>query len=237
MAVLRIDFVTLFPEMVLGALDHSIPRRAADAGRVAFGVANPRDFTSDKHRTVDDSPFGGGPGMLLKAEPVARAIESLGAADAVVLTDPTGEAFTQSAATELSRTEHVVFVCGHYEGIDDRVRRAFATHVFSIGDYVLTNGELAALVMADSVVRLAPGVLGNEESLGIDSHSDGLLSAPQFTRPEIWRDLPAPAVLLSGDHRKVADWKRRESLQITRSRRPDLFARAKLSAADLKLLE
>jgi tRNA (guanine37-N1)-methyltransferase len=235
--MLRLDFVTLFPEMVLGALDCSIPKRAQAAGHVRYGVSNPRDFTTDKHRTVDDSPFGGGPGMLMKAEPVGQAIEALGDADAIVMTDPTGLLFSQGDAHSLSQLEHVVFVCGHYEGIDDRVRQRFATHVFSIGDFVLTNGELHALVMADAVVRLLPGVLGSEESLDIDSHADGLLSAPQFTRPEDWRDLQVPPVLIGGHHAEVTKWKRRESLRLTRMQRPDLFARAKLTTVDLKLLE
>lgn len=175
--------------------------------------------------------------MLMKAEPVALAIEALGTADAVVFTDPTGNPFNQQHAVQLAGCRHVVFVCGHYEGIDDRARELFATHVFSIGDFVLTNGEMPALVMADAVVRLLPGVLGSGDSLGIDSHADGLLSAPQYTRPEIWRDMPVPSVLLSGNHAEVAKWKRRKALEVTRSRRPDLFARASLTEADLKLLD
>ncbi|MFI5384680.1 MAG: tRNA (guanosine(37)-N1)-methyltransferase TrmD [Fimbriimonadales bacterium] len=234
---MRLDFVTLFPEMVLGTLGHSITSRAADGGFASYGASNPRDFTTDRHRTVDDNPFGGGPGMLMKAEPVAQAIESLGPADAVVLTDPTGRLFTQGDARALSSLGHVVFVCGHYEGIDDRIRQRYATHVFSIGDFVLTNGELPALVMADAIVRLIPGVLGSEESLAIDSHSDGLLSASQFTRPEDWRGLGVPPVLLSGNHAEIERWKRREALKLTREQRPDLFARACLSDEDLKLLD
>jgi tRNA (guanine37-N1)-methyltransferase len=235
--MLRIDFVTLFPEMVLDALGHSIAKRAGEAGLAYYGASNPRDFTADKHRTVDDSPFGGGPGMLMKAEPVAQAIESVGTADAIVMTDPTGPLFDQAAARELSGAGHIVFVCGHYEGIDDRIRQHYATHCFSIGDFVLTNGELPALVMADAIVRLLPGVLGSEESLEIDSHSDGLLSAPQFTRPEEWRGMAVPPVLLSGNHAEIARWKRREALRLTRSQRPDLFVRAELVEGDLKLLE
>lgn len=234
--MLRIDFVSLFPEMIIGALDHSISKRAQNAGHVRFGTCNPRDFTADKHHTVDDNPFGGGPGMLMRAEPIALAIESFGEADAIVFTDPTGPLFKQAAARELAGKDHVVFVCGHYEGIDDRVRQKFATHTFSIGDFVLTNGELPALVMADAIVRLVPGVLGSEESLDIDSHSDGMLSAPQFTRPEVWREIPVPKVLLSGHHKDIAMWKRTESLRLTRAIRPDLFAKGALSVADLELL-
>lgn len=235
--MLRVGFVTLFPEMIRQAVGHSIVRRAVEAGLVAFETQNPRDFTTDKHRTVDDSPFGGGPGMVMKAEPVARAIEALGDREAVVFTDPTGVPFSQALAHELAGKGSVAFVCGHYEGIDDRARERFATHTISLGDFVLTNGELPALVMADAVVRLLPGALGSEESLGIDSFGDGLLSAPQYTRPEVWRDLAVPLVLRSGDHAAIAKWKRATALRTTRARRPDLFARAALTAEDLKLLE
>jgi len=234
--MLRLDFVTLFPEMIQGVLGTSMMKRAADAKSVEFGTSNPRDYTTDKHRTVDDSPFGGGPGMLMKAEPVAQAIEALGKVDAIVMTDPTGRLFTQGNAKRLSELGHVVFVCGHYEGIDDRIRQRYATDVFSIGDFVLTNGELPALVMADAIVRLIPGVLGSEESLSIDTHADGLLSAPQFTRPEVWRDLTVPPVLLSGNHGEIEKWKRVQSLEVTRQTRPDLFAKAHLTEKDLKLL-
>ncbi|HTQ09157.1 MAG TPA: tRNA (guanosine(37)-N1)-methyltransferase TrmD, partial [Fimbriimonadaceae bacterium] len=212
-----------------------------EAGLAEFGTANPRDFTTDKHRTVDDSPFGGGPGMLMKAEPVAQAIESRwrqpGGSQAVVLTDPTGRVFTQSDAAALARFEQVIFVCGRYEGIDDRIRQGYATHVFSIGDFILTNGELPALLMADAIVRLVPGVLGSEESLAIDSHADGLLSAPQFTRPDVWREMAVPEVLTGGNHREIERWKRLRSLLLTRSQRPDLFAKARLTEEDLKLIE
>jgi tRNA (guanine37-N1)-methyltransferase len=205
---------------------------------VTFGAANPRDFATDRHRTVDDSPYGGGPGMLMKIEPVAAAIESLpvqpGAA--VVLTDPTGARFTQAAAWELAERPQVVFLCGHYEGFDHRVRTLFATHVYSIGDFVLTGGELPALAMADAIARLVPGVLGSEESLAADSHADGLLSAPQYTRPEVFRGEAVPKVLLSGDHGAVRAWRRREALRLTRTLRPDLFARAKLAKDDLDML-
>lgn len=235
--MLRVGFVTLFPEMILPTVGHSIVRRAVEAGLVAFETQNPRDFTTDKHRTVDDSPFGGGPGMVMKAEPVARAIEALGRMEAVVFTDPTGVPFTQTLAHELAGKGSVAFVCGHYEGIDDRARERFATHTISLGDFVLTNGELPALVMADAIVRLLPGALGSAESLGIDSFGDGLLSAPQYTRPEVWRDLPVPPVLLTGNHAEIAKWKRAMALQTTRARRPDLFARAALRAGDLELLE
>lgn len=235
--MLRIQFVTLFPDMVLQAVGHSMLKRAVDAKLVAFEAADPRSFTHDKHRTVDDKPFAGGPGMLLKPEPIAQAIESLGVEGAaIVFTEPTGTRFTQGSAQELAEQRSIQFVCGHYEGIDERVRKRFATHCFSLGDFVLTGGELAALVMADAVVRLIPGVLGCSESLSIDSHSDGLLSAPQYTRPESWRGERVPEVLVSGDHAAVAQWKRREALRLTRAVRPDLFCRAPLEKGDLDLL-
>jgi tRNA (guanine37-N1)-methyltransferase len=265
----RVDFVTLFPEMVRPALSHSILERASASGLVEFGIANPRDFCHDRHLKVDDKPFGGEPGMLIRAEPVARAVEWLqgglaappptpssfssrstlpedervsprkneeGAWTAVVLTAPTGRTFDQAAARELAAFEHVIFLCGHYEGIDHRVEESLSTHVFSIGDYVLTNGELPALVMADAVVRLLPGVLGSSASLDADSFSDGLLSAPNYTRPERWRGIDVPPVLLSGDHKKIAQWRRAYALRLTRDLRPDLLARTKLTKADLDVL-
>ena len=236
--MLRIDFVTLFPEMVLDAVGHSILKRAAEAKLVEYGAVDPRTFTHDKHRTVDDNPFGGGPGMLMKCEPIAAAIDSLFPDEytAVVMTDPTGVPFTQQIAHELSQRQRIIFVCGHYEGIDDRIRRLYATHTVSIGDFVLTGGELPALVMTDSVVRLLPGALGSAESLQADSHVDGLLSAPQFTRPDTFKDEPVPDVLRSGDHGAIEKWRRKQSLELTRSTRPDLFWRADLSAKDVKLL-
>lgn len=237
--VLRIDFVTLFPEMVLGAVGHSMLRRAAESGLVSFHGINPREFTTDKHRTVDDTPYGGGPGMVMKPEPVDAALSAVNAGGrvAVVLPDPTGALFGQVDARELGGFDQVVFVCGHYEGVDERVCEKWVTHRFSIGDYVLTGGELPALVMADAIVRLVPGVLGDVESLSIDSHSDGLLSAPQYTRPESWEGRDVPEVLTTGDHGAIARWKRKVSLTTTRQRRPDLFAKAALAKSDLSLLE
>lgn len=237
--MLRIDFVTLFPEMVMGAVSHSILKRAAEAGLVQFGAVNPREFTHDRHRTVDDDPFGGGPGMVMKCEPIAAAIDSLGLeqGSAVVMTDPTGVPFTQEIAGELAIHPRVAFLCGHYEGIDDRIQKLYATHTVSLGDFVLTGGELPALVMADAVVRLVPGALGCAGSLEADSHSDGLLSAPQFTRPEVFQDEAVPDVLRSGDHGAVAHWRRRQALELTRRNRPDLFWRAPLNKKDIELLQ
>ena len=261
--MLRVDFVTLFPEMVRPLLGHSILGRAAAAGRVAFRTANPRDFCHDRHLKVDDRPFGGEPGMLIRAEPVARAVEWLdrelsaqpstpspavppsaraslqgepSRSVAVVLTSPTGRLFDQAAARELAGHGRVVFLCGHYEGIDHRVEEALCTHAFSVGDYVLTNGELPALTMADAMVRLVPGVLGNEGSLAADSFSDGLLGAPNYTRPPVWRGREVPEALRSGDHRLIARWRRRAALRLTREVRPDLLARARLERGDVELL-
>lgn len=235
---MRISFVTLFPEIIPLAFGHSMLRRAVEAGHVRVDAANPRDFATDRHRTVDDTPFGGGPGMLMRVEPVHAALESLhlGPERVIVMPDPTGVRFAQSHATQWSKSTELVFVCGHYEGIDDRIRQHWQAVPISLGDFVLTGGELPALVMADAVVRLLPGVLGDPESLEIDSFADGLLSAAQFTRPEEWEGLSVPAVLKSGDHGAVARYKRKESLRVTRERRPDLLRTATLSAQDLKLI-
>jgi tRNA (guanine37-N1)-methyltransferase len=235
---LRIDFVTLFPEMVLHAMRQSMLKRAEEAELTRYHAVDPREFTTDNHRTVDDKPYGGGPGMVMKPEPVAQAIRSLDLEEgtAVVLPDPTGLLFRQEDAAKLAATPRIVFVCGHYEGIDHRIVERFVTHRFSIGDYVLTGGELPALVMADAIVRLVPGVLGCGQSLEIDSHQGGLLSAPQYTKPQNWEGMEVPEVLRSGDHGAVERWKRQIALKITREQRPDLFCRAKLEKTDLDLL-
>ena len=235
--MLRVDFVTLFPEMVLDALSHSIMDRAAKSGAVEFGTSNPRDFVHDKHRTVDDTSYGGGPGMVMMAPPIKDAPDDLKpeAKTPVVLCDPTGEKYTQKAAQALSKESRLIFLCGHYEGIDDRVRTRLATHVYSIGDYVLTGGELPALVMADSIVRLLPGVLGDPESHQDDSHSEGLLGFPLFTRPEEFMGEPVPKVLKSGNHAQIAKWRRQRQVQATRKYRPDLYCQADLTIVDLDL--
>ena len=235
---MQVNFVTLFPEIIQQMFDFSIMKRAVESGKVNLGLSNPRDYATDKHRTVDDKPFGGGPGMLMKAPVVASAIQALNmpSGSACIFTDPTGYSFDQRTAVELSKFEEITFVCGHYEGIDDRVRIKFATHVFSIGDYVLTGGELPALVMADTIIRLLPGVLGDDMSLEIDAHAGGLLSAPQYTRPERWEGMEVDPVFRSGDHKKLELHKRRIALELTRDRRPDLFCRAKLEKSDLNLL-
>lgn len=236
--MLRIGFVTLFPEMVLPAIRHSVLRRGEEAGLLAFEASNPRDFATDPHRTVDGKPCGGGPGMVLRPDLVQQAIDALRGSEAeVVLTDPTGERFTQAIAENLSRSEQVIFVCGHYEGIDDRIRQRSVTRTLSVGDFVLTGGELPALLMADAIARLVPGVLGDEESPATDSHAyGGLLGYPQFTLPREWEGLSVPEVLLSGDHGAIEKWRRAQALASTRSRRPDLFAKATLTKKDLDLL-
>lgn len=236
--MLRIDFVTLFPQLMLNAVDHSMLKRAQMMQAVAFGVADPREFAEDRHRSVDDAPAGGGAGMVMMCDPVVRAVRSLNPDDsaAIVLAEPTGRPFRQRDAQELATRPHVVFVCGHYEGIDARVEELLATHVFSLGDFVLTGGELPSLVMADAVVRLLPGVLGSPESLEQDSFSDGLLSAPQFTGPDEYEGLRIPEVLKSGDHGAADAWRRLQSLLRTRRYRPDLFARARLDKRDVDML-
>jgi tRNA (guanine37-N1)-methyltransferase len=234
----RVSFVSLFPDVVLNALRHGVIARAEGNHRFQLEAVNPRDFVYDPHRKVDDRPFGGEPGMLLAAEPVALALESLNLTEesVVISTDPTGKPFDQAAAVSLAQASHIVFVCGHYEGIDQRVLDRFVTHSFSIGDYILTGGELPAMVMVDAILRNVPSVLGDPESLGADSHADGLLSAPNYTRPAEWRGDRVPEVLLSGDHAKIGRWRRAVSLRRTRETRPDLLRKAPLSAKDIEAL-
>ena len=236
---MRIDFISLFPQMIHDAMAESVIGRGQANGLISVGTANPRDFCYDRHQKVDDTPFGGEPGMLIKIEPVALALASLKAHESaeVILTAPTGRLFKQADARALSGREHLIFLCGRYEGFDHRVEQVLATQVFSIGDYVLTNGELPSLVMADAIARLIPGVLGQPDSLKADSHSDGLLSAPNYTRPDVWRDTAVPEVLLSGNHKTIARWRRQESLRQTARVRPDLLAQVTLSKRDLELLE
>jgi len=220
----RIDVVTLFPEMFDGPFGQSILGRAIAEGRLTVNFVNPRDFTSDRHRTVDDYPYGGGPGMGMKPEPIFLAVESVATPESdVILMSPAGRVFSQAVAAELAKREHLVLVCGHYEGVDDRVREHLATDELSIGDYVLTGGELAAMVVVDAVARLLPGVLGHALSAGDESHSDGLLEYPQYTRPSVFREWPVPEILLSGDHGAVAGWRRRQALERTARQRPDLM--------------
>ncbi|MCD6361441.1 MAG: tRNA (guanosine(37)-N1)-methyltransferase TrmD [Armatimonadetes bacterium] len=235
---MRIDVVTLFPEMISCALDYSIMARARQAGAVEVEVANPRDWATDRHRIVDDAPYGGGAGMVLKPEPLVACIEHLLAGEQapVILMTPQGEPLTQRIVRRLAAEPRLVVVCGHYEGVDERVRELVITEEISIGDYVLTGGELPALVLVDAVVRLLPGVLGNEQSSQDDSFSHGLLEHPHYTRPPVFRGMTVPAELTDGHHEQVRRWRRRQSLLRTLRRRPDLLARAELTDEDRELL-
>jgi tRNA (guanine37-N1)-methyltransferase len=238
--MMRIDFVSLFPSMFLGPFDDSIIRRARDNGILDIHILNPRDFAFDRHKHVDDSPFGGGSGMVLKPEPIFRAMRFLLGTThferrRVLLMSPDGEVFTQNKAKELSAYDQLIFLCGHYEGFDARITE-LADEVLSIGDYVLTGGELPAMVMVDAVARMLPGVLGSEESAPTDSFYHGLLEYPQYTRPRDYHGKVVPEVLFSGDHAKIASWRRQESLRLTFERRPDLLEKAELSQEDRDFL-
>ncbi len=223
-APLKIDVLTIFPRMLQGFLGESMMKRAEAAGAVRFRVVNLRDFTGDRHRTTDDRPYGGGPGMVMKPEPLFAAVEAVRTPGArVVLMCPQGSRFDQAAARELSGAEHLVFVCGHYEGVDERVREALVTDEVSIGDYVLTNGALAAAVVIDAVMRLRPGVLGGEGAADEESFADGLLEYPQYTRPPEYRGMRVPEALLSGNHEAIRQWRRKQAERRTLERRPDLM--------------
>lgn len=231
---MRIDILCLFPEMFVSPFSHSIVKRAEAKSLAEVVAHNIRDFTHDRHATVDDYPYGGGAGMVLKPEPVFEAVEHVrgltGASDApVILLSPRGRLFTQAVAAELACRSHLVLICGHYEGVDQRVSEYLATDELSIGDYVLTGGELAAMVVVDAVVRLVPGVLGSDESASDESHTGGLLEYPHYTRPEQYRGWSVPPVLLSGHHGEIAAWRRRQSIVTTAARRPDLLSRVTLS--------
>ena len=221
---MKIDVLTLFPGMFPGPLDESIIKRACESGRLQLGVHDLRDYTHDRHRTVDDRPFGGGPGMLMKPEPLFEAVEALrGEKTRVILTSPAGRLFRQQIARELAAEEHLLLVCGSYEGFDERVRQGLADDEISIGDYVLTNGALPAMVIIDAVTRLLPGVLGDDESSQDESFSGCLLEYPQYTRPAEFRGMNVPEVLLSGDHAAIEKWRREQATVQTRQRRPDLL--------------
>ncbi len=238
---MRIDILTLFPEMFAGPFDHSIIKRAKEQGIADIIIHNIRDYTHDKHRTVDDYPYGGGAGMVLKPEPIFEAVEAIKAtADeemTVILLSPQGRLFNQKMAWELSIKPHLVLICGHYEGIDERVRDNLVDEELSIGDYVLSGGEGAVMVVVDAVVRLLPGAVGSEISVRNDSHSSGLLQYPQYTRPEIYRGWSVPRVLLSGNHGEIAQWRHQQSLLRTFKRRPDLMEKATLSEEDQVFIE
>lgn len=235
---MRIDIFTLFPEMFTGVLSSSILGKASEKELVDFHVTNFRDFSESKHGTVDDTPYGGGGGMVLKPEPLFRAVEALTGEKKprVILMCPQGVSYHQKLAEELAQEEHLVFICGHYEGYDERIREHLVTDEVSIGDYVLTGGELAAMVVIDSVVRLQPEALGNQTSAVEDSFSTGLLEYPHYTRPAEFRGWKVPDVLLSGHHANIESWRLKESLRRTKARRPDLLERLALTDEMKKLL-
>ncbi len=237
---MKIDVLTLFPQMFTGVLNQSILGRAQEKSAVDINVVNFRDYSLDKHHKVDDYPYGGGAGMVLTPQPIFDAVEAVmknsETEPRVLLMCPQGDMFTQRKAEELAQEEHLIFICGHYEGFDERIRENLVTDELSIGQYVLTGGELPSMVIIDSVVRLMPGILGNEDSSQDDSYSTGLLEYPQYTRPQEFRGLEVPDVLRSGDHEKIAKWRREQSIQRTFERRPELLNDVNLSEKDLQFL-
>jgi tRNA (guanine37-N1)-methyltransferase len=237
----KIDIVTIFPSTIHAALAEGVVGRAIAGGVLDLKVHDLRAYTVDRHRVVDDMPFGGGPGMVLKPEPMFAAVDAVraerGAPASVVLTSPDGERFTHGAAERLSRMDHIVILCGRYEGVDERVRTALATETLSIGDYVLSGGELPALVIVDGVARLVPGVVGDEASVAHDTFARGLLDYPQYTRPAEFRGMRVPDVLLSGHHREIERWRRREALARTLRHRPEMLESAALNREDEALLK
>ncbi len=229
---MRIDILTLFPGMFQNFLSESIIKRAQGKGIADIRLYNIRDYSTDKHRKADDKPFGGGPGMVLLVEPIYNALKHIRRRDIprlrsgqakVVLMSPQGKKFDQNAAKRLAKLKRLVIICGHYEGVDERVRESLADEEISIGDYILTCGEVPAMVLVDAVVRLIPGVLGDKDSTASESFEENLLEYPQYTRPASFRGMRVPAVLLSGDHKKIAVWRRREAIKRTKKRRPDLL--------------
>jgi tRNA (guanine37-N1)-methyltransferase len=243
---MRIDILTLFPAMFQGPFDHSIVKRAMDEKIITIGVHDIREYTHDKHHTTDDYAYGGGAGMVMKPEPVFEAVEGVqeqfseqtgGIKPTVILLSPQGRLFSQQVAKELSASPWLILICGHYEGVDERVKEHLANDEISVGDYVLSGGEIAAMVVLDAVVRLVPGVLGSEISLLEESHADGLLEYPQYTRPPDYRGWSVPEVLLSGNHAEIAKWRREQSLRRTLERRPDLLEKAELSLKDGEFID
>jgi len=236
----RFDIVTIFPRMVEAALAEGILAKAMQRDVLTVRARDLREFTGDRHRTVDDVPYGGGPGMVLKPEPVFKAVdairEEVGEPKAIVLVSPHGKLFNQAEAARLSALEHVVILCGRYEGIDDRVRVNLATEELSVGDYVVSGGELPALVIVDAVARLIPGVVGDEDSVAGDSFSRGLLDYPHYTRPAEFRDWKVPDVLVSGHHGEIRKWRKRQAIELTLLRRPDLLADAELDVEEQEIL-
>ena len=235
---MHFDIFTLFPDMFQGPFSESILKRAQERGLLSIALHNIRDATTDKHHVVDDYPYGGGAGMVMKPDPIFAAVEAVYQSGPIILLTPQGRLFTQQVARELSQLERITLICGHYEGVDERVRQHLVTDELSIGDFVLTGGELAAMMVVDATSRLIPGVLNGEESTLEESHSRGLLEYPHYTRPPDFRGWRVPDVLLSGNHAEIAKWRRKESIRRTRERRPDLFAKLDLrSKQDMKLLK
>ena len=238
---MKFDIVTIFPRMVEAPLGEGIVGRAIQRGVLDLKVHDLRDYSADRHRTVDDVPFGGGAGMVMKPEPLFRAVQAIrerrGGPGAVILTSPDGRRFTHGEAERLSRLDHVVVLCGRYEGVDARVREHLATEALSIGDFVVSGGELPALVIVDAVARLIPGVVGDQANVADDSFASGLLDFPQYTRPAEFEGLGVPPVLLSGHHAAIQRWRRREALKRTLEERPDLLERAELTREDRELLK
>lgn len=238
---MRIDIATLFPEMCEAVLGESIIGRARKNGLITVCCHNIRDYTLDKHRRVDDSPYGGGMGMVMQPEPIYRCyqavVEATGSKPYVIYLSPQGKPLCQQRCKELARAEHLFLLCGHYEGVDERVLEEIVDEEISIGDYVLTGGELAAMVLTDSVARLCDGVLASSECFEEESHYNGLLEYPQYTRPEVWQDRAVPEVLLSGHHANIQKWRREKELERTLEKRPDLLEKAELTKADRKFLE
>ena len=220
--------LTLFPEMIMNGLETSILGRAAAKGIVSFEAVNIRDYTLERHGKVDDYPYGGGAGMVMQAEPIYRAyaalVEKIGKKPRVIYMTPQGQTFNQSIAEDLAKEEDLVFLCGHYEGVDERVLEMIATDYLSAGDYVLTGGELPAMMMIDCISRLVPGVLNNNVSAEFETFHDNLLEYPQYTRPAVWHDREVPPVLLTGHHKNIAEWRQAQSLEETKTKRPDLYA-------------
>lgn len=238
---MKIDVLSLFPEMFTGVFDQSMLKRAQEQESVSFELTDFRLFADNKHNKVDDYPYGGGEGLVLMPQPIFDTVDlltkGLEKKPRIVLLSPQGEPHTQAKAKELSGEDHLMFICGHYEGYDERIRTQLADDEISIGDYVLTGGELAAMVVIDSVVRLLPGVLGNEQSHQNDSFGDGLLEYPQYTRPATFRGLQVPDILLSGHHARIEAWRKRESLRRTYFRRPDLLAGRKFTGEEKQWIE
>jgi tRNA (guanine37-N1)-methyltransferase len=235
---MRIDFLTIFPGMFAPLLEQGLLRQASDKGILEFGVHDLRDFTHDRHKTVDDVSYGGGPGMVFKPEPIFEAIDAIRRPGAcVVLPDPQGEQFDRRIATDLARSTQLIFICGRYEGVDERVREALVDRSISVGDYVTMGGELPSMLIVEAVARFVPGVVGRGESVASDSFENSLLDFPHYTRPEEYRGLKVPEVLLSGHHEQIRQWRRRMALSRTLERRGDLLQKASLSSEDREVLE